>query len=133
MSQYKTPVKIDIHPTVYAIMLGLVSRLDVALAAIKDAAIDYEWSEWEVDTEAHLIELGVAGLFNAMVVKVEIMPGTDRVRITNTENGLVAEEISLSESLIAMFSAIKEPSFYAYIRLWGDGTIQVVRQVENPK
>ena len=124
--------KIEIPQVVSDIIQGLVGRLDLALEWMEDP--DEPKSEFELETEEFIVNMGVAGFFQPMIVKIQLPLDSNEIAppaLVYTEDRSFCQTIPVSPELITLISAQPVPKIYAYARLWNDGNLQIVRQLEQ--
>lgn len=125
-----------------SILQGAVAWMDLGRAAsgATDAtSVDKSvmFNLWASEVEAYLLEMGVAGLFLPMVVKIQRpvarylsnakQEEKDVCLVYNQDQSFL-QELELDSRAMSMFG--DSYKIYATARLWVDGTFQVVEVVD---
>lgn len=137
-----------IAPNPYdVIMRGAVARLDamveiidlLKVTAVADADKEFDspiLEEWKDSVETFLTELGVVKLFTGLVLKLQRPLSTNEdvpVILAYNEDRSLMEQLTIDEGVLTYFGdpgTQEEFKVFVFARLWQDGTLQIVKNVE---
>lgn len=132
----------------YLVLRGAVARLDYMVAILgilQETAVqdndtimepDNPLIGWKSDTEEFLTELGLAGLFQGMVLKVQkpISSSVDEpLFLVYNEDRSLLENMTMDSGVHEYFGEAgsrTEHKVFMFARLWADGTLQMVAEAE---
>lgn len=128
------------HLPLLSVLQGLVTRFDGVLDFLQGIADQESPEEPELpvllnvldDHRSFLDELALAGLFTPLVVKVQRPLASNTPNpgfLVYNEDRSLMEELAMDPAIIEWFG--DDLKMYAKVRLWVDGTLQMVCRVED--
>lgn len=113
-----------------SILIGAVTRAEMLMDSM-DAEINVD--EAKIDLRAFIDEIGVAKLYDGLILKLQLPLHTNEpipVMLAYNEDRSLKEELSMDGNILSYFEE-GENKIFVFARLWVDGSLQIVRKVDE--